>query len=317
MNISQSSDRLTHAIAAAAIYGVLAGVGAAAAGIAIAARSPENTAIAAAHESTAVVPAWLRGVWTREWIRKGKAKSNTLDVHYLQTPTYFADMRIPKDRPRFPNAQSFADLTDQQLRLLGAQDGFTGLTTTSGAVATWNHDIQFQPSDGAADRGRLQRIAPAGMHEHGLDGSYVESWKSMTGGNEHFLVIRVEHAGRLLRTLVVVGNQFVYVRNRASDLPAAASFDALIDSTKASRAQIEKYLDCEFSVGRVRGGSVPWEIEQSTLPWREGRHLPFVDEIAPVEGGVALAPRAVGDDEWTVPVNTLIAREIGELFGGK
>jgi hypothetical protein len=283
----------------------------------IAEGSPPKLANATAHDSTAAVPAWLRGVWTREWIQEGKAKSNTLDVHYLQTATYFADIRIPKDRTRFPNAKSFADLTDQQLRLLTRQNGFTGLATTSGAVATWNHDIQFQPSDGAPDRGRLERIAPARMHEHGLDGSYIESWRSTTAGNRHFLVIRVENAGRLLRTLVVVGNQFVYVRNRAVDLPAATSFEALIDSTKASRAQIEEYLDCEFSVGRVQGGSVPWEIEQSTLPWREGRHLDFVEEIAAVDGGARLAPRAVGDDEWTVPVNTLIAREIGELFGGK
>jgi hypothetical protein len=283
----------------------------------IAAGSPTNLANATAHDSTAAVPPWLRGVWTRDWIQEGRAKSNTLDVHYLQTPTYFADIRIPKDRTRFPNAKSFVDLTDQQLRLLARQNGFTGLTTTSGAVATWNHDIQFQPSDGAPDRGRLERIAPARMHEHGLDGSYIESWKSTTGGNGHFLVIRVERAGRLLRTLVVVGNQFAYVRNRAMDLPAAASFEALVDSTKASRAQIEEYLDCEFSVGRVRGGSVPWEIVQSTLPWREGRHLDFIEKIAAVEGGTRLAPRAVGDDEWTVPVNTLMAREIGELFGGK
>jgi hypothetical protein len=283
----------------------------------IAAGSPPNLANATAHDSTAAVPAWLRGVWTRDWIQEGKAKSNTLDVHYLQTPTYFADIRIPKDRPRFPNAKSFADLTDQQLRLLARQNGFTGLTTTSGAVATWNHDIQFPPSDGASDRGRLQRIAPARMHEHGLDGSYIESWRSTTGGSGHFLVIRVEHAGRLLRTLVVVGNQFVYVRNRAIDLPAAASFEALIDSAKASRAQIEEYLDCEFSVGRVQGGSVPWEIEQSTLPWREGRHLDFVEEIAVAEEGPRLVPRAVSDEEWTVPVNTLMAREVGELFGGK
>jgi hypothetical protein len=283
----------------------------------IAAGSPPHLADATAHDSTAAVPTWLRGVWTREWIQKGEAQSNTLDVHYLQTPTYFADIRIPRDRTRFSNAKSFADLTDQQLRLLARQNGFTGLTTTSGAVATWNHDIQFQPSDGAPDKGRLQRIAPARMHEHGLDGSYIESWKSTTGGNGHFLVIRVEHAGRLLRTLVVVGNQFAYVRNRAIDLPAAASFEALIESTKASRAQIEEYLDCEFSEGRVRGGSVPWEIEQSTLPWREGGHLDFAGAITPAKGSPGLAPRSVGDDQWSVPINTLSAREIGELFGGK
>jgi hypothetical protein len=282
----------------------------------IAAGNPPSLANATAHDSTAAVPVWLRGVWIRDWIQEGKAKSNTLDVHYLQTATYFADMRIPKDR-RLPTAKSFADLTDQQLRVLARQNGFTGLTTTAGAVATWNHDIQFQPSDGAPDTGRLQRIAPARMQEHGLDGSYIESWRSTTGGHGRFLVIRVEHAGRLLRSLVVVGDQFVYVRNRATDLPAAASLEALIDSTKASRAQIEQYLDCEFSVGRVRGGSVPWDIEQSTLPWREGRHLDFIEEIAAIKGGPGLVPRAVDDDEWTVPVSTLTASEIGELFGGK
>jgi hypothetical protein len=286
-------------------------------GFGTAAGNAPNLADAAAHDSNAAVPGWLRGVWTREWIQEGKAKSNTLDVYYLQTPTYFADMRIPKDRTRFPNAKSFADLTDQQLRLLARQNGFTGLTTTSGPVATWNHDIQFQPSDGAPDRGRLQRLARTRMHEHGLDGSYIESWRSTTSGNGHFLVIRVKHTGRLLRTLVVVGNQFVYVRNRAIDLPAAASFEALIDFTKASRAQIEEYLDCEFSVGRVRGGAVPWEIEHSTLPWREGRHLEFVDEVAAADGRTGLVPRAVDNEEWTVPVNTLTAREIGDLFGRK
>jgi hypothetical protein len=296
--------RVAFAVMASLVFGIAAG-------------SPPHLANATAHDSTAAVPAWLRGVWTRDWIQEGKAKSNTLDVHYLQTSTYFADIRIPRDRPRYPNAKSFADLTDQQLRLLARQNGFAGLTTTSGAVATWNHDIQFQPSDGAPDRGRLQRIDQGRMLEHGLDGSYIEAWKSTSGSEGRFLVIRVEHAGRLVKTLVVVGNQFIYVRNRAVDLPTAESFEALIDSSKASRAQIEAYLDCEFSVGRVQGGSVLWEIQQSTLPWREGGHLDFVEEIAAVEGGAEIAPRAVGDDEWTVPVNTLIAREIGELFGGR
>lgn len=49
------------------------------------------------------------------------------------------------------------------------------------------------------------------------------------------------------------------------------TFDALFKATNTTREQIVEYLDCEFSVGRVRGGSVPWEIELSTLPWREGR----------------------------------------------
>jgi hypothetical protein len=283
----------------------------------MAAGSPANLPNSTTQNSTAAVPSWLHGVWTREWIQKGKTQSNTLDVHYLQTPTYFADIRIPKERGRFPKANSFADLTDWELRLLARQNGFTGLTTTFGAVATWNHDIQFQPSDGTPDRGRLQQNGPGRMHEHGLDGSYIEAWKSTSSGEGRFLVIRVERAGRLVKTLVVAGNQFIYVRNRAVDLPIAESFEVLIDSSKASRAQIEAYLDCEFSVGRVQGGSVPWEIEQSTLPWREGGHLDFAGTIMPAEGGLGLAPRSAGDDQWTVPVNTLSAPAIEEMFGGK
>jgi hypothetical protein len=278
--------------------------------------STQNGTDAGGHGATAPVPTWLWGEWTRDWIQKGKVKSNTLDVHYLQTPTYFADIRIPKARSEISTARSFADLTDQQLRLLAAQNGFTGRTTMAGAVATWHHDIEFQPSNGTLDKGRLQRIPPDRMHEHGLDGSYIESWESLTDGKRRFLVIRVEHSGRLLQTLVLVGNQFVYVRNRAKDLPMAPSFDALIEGTNATREQIVGYLDCEFSVGRVRGRSLSWEIEQSTLPWREGRHLDFVEQMSVNDGGAGLVPREVGEDQWAVPLNTLSPSEIKALFGG-
>jgi hypothetical protein len=186
-----------------------------------------------------------------------------------------------------------------------------------GTVATWHEDIAFRPSDGTPDKGRLERIPPDRMYEHGLDGSYIESWRFLTNGKGRFLVIRVEHSGRLPRTLVVVGNQFVYVRNRAKDLPIAPSFDALIKTTNATRDQIVEYLDCEFSVGQVRGGSVPWEIEQSTLPWREGQRLEFIEQVSTDDGRPVLVPREVSEDQWTVPVNTLRPREIKALFGGE
>ena len=126
------------------------------------------------------------------------------------------------------------------------------------------------------------------MQEHGLDGSYAEAWWLVTDGRGRHLVIRTLRFGRPFRVLAVVGDQFVYARNRATELPRAASFDALIESIHATREQIVEYLDCELSVGRVRGGSVSWEIEQSTLPWREGRHLDFIDEITTSDGGAGM-----------------------------
>lgn len=257
-------------------------------------------------------PRWLWGEWSRDWILRGNSRSGAVEVHYLQTPTYFADIRIAKDRGAVSTAKSFSDLSDDQLFVLARQNGFTGRTTLVGDVATWSDEVAFQPSDGSPDTGRLVRMAPDRMREVGLDGSYTESWRHLPGAQGPFLVIREEHAGRLVRTLIVVGNRFLYVRNRDKDLPVATSLEALIAATKATREETVALLDCEFSAGRVLGGAVPWEIRQSTLPWRETHHLNFVDEITTNAGRPA--PRVAGTNQWSVPVNTFSEGEIQALF---
>jgi hypothetical protein len=151
------------------------------------------------------------------------------------------------------------------------------------------------------------------MYEHALDSSYVESWRSIDGGEGRFLAVRVERSGRLDRVLLVAGDHFVYVRNRGKDLPIAASLDSLIAATRATRAQIVVYLDCEFSVGRVRGGARPWEIQQSTLPWREGMHLDFADSVG-VNDATGLVPRVAATERWSVPMNTFSRAELVALF---
>jgi len=206
------------------------------------------------------LPPWLLGVWTRDWMEWKGVRTSVLDVHYLQTPTIFGDVRIPIDRPKFPRATSFADLTDSELRSLTRQLGYAGRTTVTGDTSTWHEEIEFQPDDGSPDMGRLERVNDSTMYEHALDSSYVESWRSVSRGEGRFLVVCVERDARLERTLIVVGNQFLYVRNRAKDLPVAESLDSLIITTRATRAQIIAYLDCEFSTGRVRGRAVPWQI---------------------------------------------------------
>jgi len=112
----------------------------------------------------------------------------------------------------------------------------------------------------------------------------------------------------------MVGDYFLFVRNRTRDLPVAESLDALIDATSASRARVIEYLDCEFSTGRVRKGSMPWEIQHSTLPWREGHRLEFVDEIAPFLSSNGTAPRMLGEERLTLPVNTLTPTELAVFF---
>ena len=295
--------------ALAGLVFLLASTGVPAAADAGSARADSSTQ---RQQSPSDPPRWLWGEWSRDWISRGNSRSGAVEVHYLQTPTYFADIRIPKDRGAISTAKSFSDLTDDQLLILARQNGFAGRTTLVGDVATWSDEVAFQPSDGSPDTGRLVRTASDRMHEVGLDGSYIESWRHLPGARGPFLVIREEHAGRLSRILVVVGNRFLYVRNREKDLPVATSLEALIAATKASREEIVAFLNCEFSTGRVRGGAVSWEILQSTLPWRETHHLDFVDEITTNAGSPA--PRVVGANQWSVPVNTFSEGEIQALF---
>lgn len=267
-------------------------------------------------DSTAsALPPWLLGTWTREWIKRGDVMTNALDVHYLQTPSYFADVRIPRDRADLSHAKSFADLSDEELLQLARQRGFAGTTTYNGVVSTWHHELDFQPPDASPDIGRIERNGADGMFEHALDSSYTESWKSTNAGATGFLVIRVERAGRLLSTLIVAGDDFLYVRNRAKDLPAAPSLDSLIATTHPTREEIVEYLDCEFSVGRVRGGAIPWEIQHSTLPWREKQRLDFVDGVmVAAESAPLLVPRAPIADSWSVPLNTIPRGDLLTLF---
>ena len=129
---------------------------------------------------SAQLPSWLLGAWTRDWIERKGVRTSPFDVHYLQTPSLFGDMRIPRDRPVFSHANSFADLTNEQLRALTRQRGFTGRTAVTGDTSTWHHEIDFQPDDGSADIGRIERVNDSTMYEHALDSSYVESWRSVS-----------------------------------------------------------------------------------------------------------------------------------------
>jgi hypothetical protein len=276
--------------------------------------SPATSALRNSSKATGELPSWLLGVWSREWIERQGVQTSTYTVRYLQTPLLFGDVRVPINRPKLLEAASFADLTDGELGILATQRGFIGHTTVENLTSTWHHEVDFQPPNPDADIGRIERVGKGRMYEKAVDSSFTELWWSLSSGDDRFLAVRVERAGRLDRILLVAGDYFFYGRNRAKDLPAAVSLDALIATTRATRGEIIAYLDCELSVGRIRGGSMPWEIQYSTLPWREARQLDFVDRIRAGGSIGGLAPRAEAGETWTVPVNTLNSEDLVVLF---
>ena len=259
------------------------------------------------------LPEWMLGVWMREWIRRGTDQSSSALVRYVQTERDFGDVRIPA-RPSFAQAASFADLSEADLRLLARQRGFVGTTSATGLVATWHHELDFQPADTSTDIGRVERVGMGGMYEHALDGTYMEHWRTLSDGDGRFVSVRVTRGTRLERVLLVAGDYFYFARNRTRDLPAGMSLDSLIASMRPSRAQLVEWLDCELSVGRVRGGRVPWEIEHSTLPWREGHRLEFAQRVVADSVTGTLSARAEAGELWRFSLAGLPPRDGVVLF---
>jgi len=251
------------------------------------------------------------GVWQRDWIRRhGGAPDAGVAVRYVQTPSVFGDIRIAAARPDLAHAASFAELSDAELAALAHQNGFAGVTTVDGRNATWHHEIDFQPAGDDADIGRIEPAGDARMFEHALDASYIESWSAIDRGGGKFFAVRVVRAGRTDQLLAVAGAHFVYARARPTALPAAASISEAIATRHATRDQIIAFLDCEISYGSVAG----WQIERSTLPWRQGQRLALADRIA-VDARGQPGPRAAAAGEaWSFPVNTLSAAELQALF---
>ena len=276
------------------------------------ARIPSNSG--ALYGTVSDPPAWMVGLWRRDWIEMRGVRSSPTEVHYLQSARQFADVRLPHSRARLAHARSFDDLTNDDLRLLAQQRGFTGPATARGDTVTWGHEIDFQPPDDTPDVGRVQRLGAERMHEIALDRSYVESWRLEDGRERSSVVVRVEQAGRLHEVLVVVGDDFFYVRNRATDLPHAVSLDALMTATNASRAQMIAYLDCEFSTGRVRAGRVPWDVQLSTLPWREGHPLAFAQRMKRSLDSTSLVVVVGPTARATIALNTLSKAALASLF---
>jgi hypothetical protein len=250
------------------------------------------------------------GAWQRDWIRRhGGAQDATVTVRYVQTPTVFGDIRIRRDRPAFPGAGSFADLSDDQLAALARQNGFAGYTTLDGANATWHREIDFQPS-GGEDIGRIELAGHGKMYEHALDDSYVESWSAIGSDGGAFFAVRVARANRVEHLLAVAGDHFVYARARANPLPTADSLSDAIAKNHATRDVVIAYLDCEISYGTTRG----WQVEHSTLPWREGKRLAFVDRIALDAAGRPTARAPTAGEAWSFPVNTIAPAQLRELL---
>jgi hypothetical protein len=220
-------------------------------------------------------PEWLAGVWDRKalWF-EGTEPDYSTRVFYVQTPNLYADIRIPESRPDVSNAIGLEDLSDTELEELLTQQGFAGYVETEGDIVTWQREIDFQPPTGIPDTGRCM-LDKQVMIETGIHLDYSEKWQRIDDGKGQFLAMQIDgdEGGSANQILVVAGDHFLYARDRKKSLEPAKSLHQLWQLRGFSRERLIRYLDCEFSYGRVRAGKKTWEIYLSTLPFKEGQAL--------------------------------------------
>lgn len=236
------------------------------------------------------VPERLVGLWCRLSIEENGHRDTSTQVFWLQTTSGFGDIRIPSGRPALT---TLAALTTSQALELASQSGFAGITRLEGDGEAfqgnrceWHHAMDYQPFNGKADVGTLHWEGDI-LIEIGPNGSYREEWQRVATGPTATMTLA--ESGAWKGWLVVCGDYFIYMCDERRSLPAANSLRDLLSAPSVDSAggsdqatavissKDQQYLNCEISFGRVQQGENQneknWEIELSTLPWKEGRSL--------------------------------------------
>lgn len=116
----------------------------------------------------------LLGVWRRDLIAwPDGRRDTTARIHWLQTRTAFADLRLPKG------------------------EGFAGHIRLQDDVCTWHRRIDTEPAGAPPDMGRLH-FEGGLLIEHGIHQPYVEHWRRIDDGSAGMLVLELADAPGLL-----------------------------------------------------------------------------------------------------------------------
>ena len=157
-----------------------------------------------------------------------------------------------------------------ELMELAKQQGFCGTTVVDGDICRWLRHHDFQPPSGANDIGRMEFDGPDRVFEYGVEAEYFEIWERLPGSKGRTFARQI--ADDPLTLLLATGNYAISVRPRAAKLPTSPNLAACPEGKNGQL--LREVLDFEISFGRWIAEDA-WQIELSTLPWRQGCVMPL------------------------------------------
>lgn len=219
-------------------------------------------------------------------------------VLWVQARSSYGDLRVPADRPNRAGAGSFLDYSLDELLALGRQQGSFGTCRFAGDIAVWERDVAYQAVLHYPEPGIMSYDGTT-LVEDSPSGAYRERWEPQDGSDELHQCFRLSaqkgaDGAWVPRPggVVVAGDYAMLVVDRAVVVPRLADLDKIVKELWPDRDAIAALLDCEFSFGARRGGTQVFDIQLSTIPFREGDSF-----IVPNASGDH-ADRSQGDLIW-------------------
>lgn len=240
---------------------------------------------------SAKVPAPLTGVWRREQITQpGGYLDDTSRVFWVQSDSWYGDIRLKIDVPRRPDARSFADFSDAELIALAQTEGFAGQLTVTPELCAWRRDMDFQPPGPIPDEGTWNLQGDV-LIEGGVHTPYEEIWRLEPQSQGLRAAFACEDGKGLL---IMAGDHFLMIADRAQALPPGEPLPALVRAALAAgdRDAACALLDMPICYGRIGAG---WQVVHAAQPWREGRPLWASPRFFPARGVIE-----AGDEIWSL-----------------
>jgi hypothetical protein len=213
----------------------------------------------------------VRGLWRRTIYRRGnEAPDTSTDVHWMQGPRFFADIRQPVEGASFVRVGCLRDLEPEHLAWLALQEAFAGELELEGNLAWWRRAIDLKPQGPFEDRARLQQTGDV-IDEYGTESPYYERWERQNPTQGHCWGIRLQslaegRGGFLVRA----GDKLMFARARTAPLPPGRILAEILDEIPTLEGK-QDLLDFEVSLGCMPAGGHQWLIERSTLPFKQGK----------------------------------------------
>lgn len=215
------------------------------------------------------VPPEYNGLWRREVITAPGFRDETTQVLWLQTGTWYVDLRVPADRPP-ARAGGFGDYSAAELSALARIQGFAGELAAVDGICLWRRDFDRQPPGPVPDEARCA-VDGEVMVEDGLHADYQEIWRRVPASAGPLAAFALDEPGAPGGLLVVAGDHLMEFRARSGAPLTGASLAELVEARLADgdRDGAEALLDNEIRYA-VREGE-GWRVVLSSHPWREGR----------------------------------------------